>query len=520
MSLDLHECAKRGDIIQLQLILSSRSAPVTLVDRGLKATPLHYAVLEQHLEAVELLLEYRADPNVQDRDGRTAMHNVVSKQGDVETSLRIASLLLDAGGDPTVKNKEGETILHQAAKEGHLDLINYLLDERSGEIEVDCRNEKDETPLFFAAGNSHVTIVIELLERGANPNIPNMKGRTPLHMALRWAKAETKKRIERAAAMAPNIEHVTLPSGLVIRKDLLPSSFNEVISKLKTQQGPDLDRSPSPSPTRGDVSDAAYNSSFAAQVNLLGGKDPYQARRQHLSTSPQLRPESSGFLPRKDSALSSSMSRERERVADEATESVTESLHNSNVTIAKTDKRGQMRKREIERMVDKERVRVDQRLRGLFYAGFQKQSRSNKNLEVADEMPTQKEEELQQLNSEIKALKQAGFRDPVKEMRRLERETRRNARTERKMQREREREEEEMTHHEDGDAVGELSSALLHPDVASVVPAAGAFTLRKIVNGDSSAKTGMFGIINALELRLKAMNGMYSELDKYVLYNT
>eukprot|EP00754_Rhynchopus_humris_P006317 Rhum_TRINITY_DN13068_c0_g1::Rhum_TRINITY_DN13068_c0_g1_i1::g.56170::m.56170 len=303
MSLDLHDCAKRGDVIHLQLMLSSRSAAPNARERGTRATALHHAVLEQHTEAVELLLNFRADCNLFDKDKRTPLHNVVTKQADAEAAQTIAIMLLGAGADPTLKNKDGDTILHLAAREGHLSLLTFLLDDRKGELDVDCYNDKDETPLFFAAGNSHVAVVLELLRRGANPNIPNRKGRTPLHMALRWAKSDVKKVIEKAAAQAAVIEHVTLPSGTVIRKDLLPDSFNDVMQRLRSQRGETrtaLDEAAaSPPGLRGFVPDAAeahpsssayaaeHSDSFAAQVNLLGNATASRGDRlHHLSASP------------------------------------------------------------------------------------------------------------------------------------------------------------------------------------------------------------------------------------------
>ena len=527
MTVDIHECAKKGDFIHLQLILAGGGGGgVNATDKACRATALHYAVAEQHVEAVELLLnDFRAEPNMADKDGRTPLHNVVSKQADVATSLTLAKMLLIRGADPTAKTKENETILHQAAREGHFDLIKHLLKEYSGEIEVDATNDKDETPLFFAAGNSHSNIVLFLIDHKANPNIPNMKGRTPLHMALRWAKAEVKKRIEKAAMMTPAIEHVTLPSGLVIRKDLLPDSFDEIRSKLAQQRGINLDSrlERPPSPTYDSPNLSGHEHSFAAQVNLLGGRDPNVARLHHLNR-PAIRTEgndSSERLPRQNSIASSSVSRmSRDHQHHEDIETSESALHARTQSLER-EKGEEMRKHEIERLADKERVRVDQRLRGLFYAGIQRrdeasQRRSRGGDQIIKEEPaTQKEEELAQLNAEIRALKEAGFKDPSKEMRRLDRETRRTLRQERRAQREKEKEEEEVSQHEDGEVIGDLSAELLQSDVLDVIPSHDAFTLRRITgNSDPSNRQGMFGIINGLELRLKNMSNQHYELDK------
>lgn len=44
---------------------------------GMKATPLHFAVIFREIKNVELLLKYKADVNIKDNDGRTPLHIAV-----------------------------------------------------------------------------------------------------------------------------------------------------------------------------------------------------------------------------------------------------------------------------------------------------------------------------------------------------------------------------------------------------------------------------------------------------------
>eukprot|EP01060_Flectonema_neradi_P028685 TRINITY_DN3859_c2_g1_i1.p1 TRINITY_DN3859_c2_g1~~TRINITY_DN3859_c2_g1_i1.p1 ORF type:complete len:256 (+),score=72.87 TRINITY_DN3859_c2_g1_i1:114-770(+) len=101
-------------------------------------------------------------------------------------------------------------------------------------------------------------------------------------------------------------------------------------------------------------------------------------------------------------------------------------------------------------------------------------------------------------------------------MRRLDRETRRTLRQERRAQKEKEKEEDEVSQHEDGDVVGEMSGELLQPDILDVIPAHDAFTLRRVTGNSDNAnnRQGMFAVINGLELRLKTMSNQFHELDK------
>jgi len=52
-------------------------------------------------------------------------------------------------------------------------------------IPVDCRNHFRETPLHEAASEGHADMAAFLLERGADVNAKNRRGKTPLFYAER-----------------------------------------------------------------------------------------------------------------------------------------------------------------------------------------------------------------------------------------------------------------------------------------------------------------------------------------------
>lgn len=99
-------------------------------------TPLHLAVNRGHVDIVELLLERGADPNAQDADGNTPLHIAAMTKyfSDVaETMFKAAPkvlgfaefpydrtdvvrLLLEYGADPTLENYYGMTPLELAIK--------------------------------------------------------------------------------------------------------------------------------------------------------------------------------------------------------------------------------------------------------------------------------------------------------------------------------------------------------------------------------------------------------------------
>jgi len=81
----------------------------------------------------------------------------------------------------------GLTALHYAARDGYADAVAMLLDAKTG---VNTRSAGDmSTPLVVAVVNGNYDIAMTLLDRGADPNLPNDDGVAPLFGVLNneWA---------------------------------------------------------------------------------------------------------------------------------------------------------------------------------------------------------------------------------------------------------------------------------------------------------------------------------------------
>ena len=75
-----------------------------------KWTPLHCAAANAHNKAIEVLLDYGADPNLTTSLNQTAMH-LAAKNGSSDVILS----LLAAGVDADAKDSEGWNAIHYAA---------------------------------------------------------------------------------------------------------------------------------------------------------------------------------------------------------------------------------------------------------------------------------------------------------------------------------------------------------------------------------------------------------------------
>ncbi|XP_014227508.2 tankyrase-1-like [Trichogramma pretiosum] len=95
----------------------------------------------------------------------------------------VVSLLLRHGADPNSINEAGETPLHVICRRRYDDDDDELLKIFFGtKAKLDVRDKRGDTPLHLALVNYRLKLVELLLRRGADPNVPNEEGSTPLHV--------------------------------------------------------------------------------------------------------------------------------------------------------------------------------------------------------------------------------------------------------------------------------------------------------------------------------------------------
>mmetsp|Transcript_31268 Transcript_31268/g.54312 ORF Transcript_31268/g.54312 Transcript_31268/m.54312 type:complete len:151 (-) Transcript_31268:899-1351(-) len=74
-------------------------------------------------------------------------------------------------------------LIHKACRTGSLDSVRSVLDSQPSLLDT-VDTELGWTPLYRAVMCGHVMIVKELLRRGADPNRLNKYGEAPLHQAV------------------------------------------------------------------------------------------------------------------------------------------------------------------------------------------------------------------------------------------------------------------------------------------------------------------------------------------------
>ncbi len=132
--------------------------------------PLNEAVQFGNEDIVKLLLQYGADPNSRDSDGRNSLF--LSEGLLKRTHINIVNLLLQHGADPNCLDKSRITPLMNNLFSGSIteSLLQHGAD-------PNIRNFMDDTALLRA---KTYYVVLALLEHGADPNVKNEDGVIPL----------------------------------------------------------------------------------------------------------------------------------------------------------------------------------------------------------------------------------------------------------------------------------------------------------------------------------------------------
>ena len=138
-------------------------------------TPLFHAVRWEYPVIVAALLEAGADAGHRNNYGGTALHEAV-KSG----TLECAKLLLDGSADPDAADDLGRTPLHDAVTWGAFEMARLLAAKGA---DTDARDGSGQTALHMAAFAGNDDIAAWLLSAGADPDVGDNDGRSPLFIA-------------------------------------------------------------------------------------------------------------------------------------------------------------------------------------------------------------------------------------------------------------------------------------------------------------------------------------------------
>ncbi|CAB0036984.1 unnamed protein product [Trichogramma brassicae] len=196
-STPLHKAMCRRDRRTTEMLLRHGANP-NLVQRVNQMTAMHMIELgsrKQHplLEMIFGLSHDEFRPlqvNATDSAGETPLHTAIANENDIAVEL-----LLRNGADPNLSNLKGFTPLHLVClgnkdKARLVEMIFELSDKKYHPVQVDTKDNWDETPLHKALHRDYKEVAESLLRRGADLNLADRKGDKALHIICRRGHAK------------------------------------------------------------------------------------------------------------------------------------------------------------------------------------------------------------------------------------------------------------------------------------------------------------------------------------------
>ena len=204
-------------------LLLEHGAEVNIRDKD-NQTPLLLAMQGRQFKIARILIEHGADASVEDKNGKNLLHLVLQpasyirdeddvldlaqsllKHGvevnrrdkDNQTPLllaikfswfKVARILVEHGADANTEDKSGKNLLHLLLSDRYIgdedDFLDHALFLLKHGVEVNRRDEDNQTPLLLAIKSRWFKTARILVEHGADANVEDERGKALLHILL------------------------------------------------------------------------------------------------------------------------------------------------------------------------------------------------------------------------------------------------------------------------------------------------------------------------------------------------
>ncbi|KAG2186273.1 hypothetical protein INT43_002711 [Umbelopsis isabellina] len=185
-STPLHFAATQGNTECIRVLIEDGKVDVDIVDKY-GSTALHMACKNGQYDSVVTLLSFGADANAEDTSGNCPLHHAAAYGW-----LSIVKLLVEATDcQANPSNLWKTTPCGIANRKGHSKVVRFFLETKAKKFDINFKDNNGRTMLHHCLeenisseyeANQLTQKVIHLLKCGANPNLQDIEGSTPLHV--------------------------------------------------------------------------------------------------------------------------------------------------------------------------------------------------------------------------------------------------------------------------------------------------------------------------------------------------
>ena len=175
----LHIAVNKGHVGVVRTLVGLGCHPALQDSEG--DTPLHDAISKKRDDLLILLLDHNADINLTNNNGFNSLHHAALRGNP--SAMRVLLSKLPRPWIVDEKKDDGYTALHLSCLNNHIEVAEMLV--HTGKANMDLQNVNLQTALHLSVERQHTSIVRMLVREGANINITDKDGDTPLHESLR-----------------------------------------------------------------------------------------------------------------------------------------------------------------------------------------------------------------------------------------------------------------------------------------------------------------------------------------------
>ncbi|XP_067668335.1 ankyrin repeat domain-containing protein 50-like [Haliotis asinina] len=218
---DLHAASKSGDLSKVKLVLQHGLAVINCQE-WIGRTPVMWAAAGRHIKVVEFLVSKGANLTLVDRFGINILHSaclggdvkvvkyVLSKNTlDINGRVRcgrtavmlaadnghrdVLELLVGRGANVALTDENGDNFLHCACREGHAEVVKYIL--LQDLVDINSLGHEKKSPVLIAGEQGHTEVVELLVKHGADLSLREKSGSNTLHRACYYGQFDVVKHI-------------------------------------------------------------------------------------------------------------------------------------------------------------------------------------------------------------------------------------------------------------------------------------------------------------------------------------